>query len=319
MRIVVAADAGPTRGAGHVMRSLAVAEEAVRTGSEITLAADLSALRWTCAWVDALGIRLAPPAEDAAALAALAREHRADVVLLDHYGFNDARDAVHRAGAVLANFEDGVHGRRSAHVSIDYQLGAEQVDRPDDGSVVLLRGVAFAPIRAEIREARRAVADPAPADTVAVLMGGTDVCGLTGLVESAVAQAGARVAAVARGRGHVQDLVGARAVVSAAGVSAYELSCLGVPTALIQVADNQSDNYRAFTGAGAAVGLGTAEQARRSPEELSRRIGAWLSQGSVLAGTAATAQALVDGLGGRRIVTALESLLSGSGGHDVRG
>jgi RimJ/RimL family protein N-acetyltransferase len=46
-------------------------------------------------------------------------------------------------------------------------------------------------------------------------------------------------------------------VVSAAGVTLLELCCIGVPTALVRIADNQAAGYQAAVEQGVAAGLGT--------------------------------------------------------------
>jgi RimJ/RimL family protein N-acetyltransferase len=50
-------------------------------------------------------------------------------------------------------------------------------------------------------------------------------------------------------------------VVSASGVTLLELCCIGVPTALVQLADNQAAGYAAAVDQGLAAGLGTDPRA----------------------------------------------------------
>lgn len=54
-------------------------------------------------------------------------------------------------------------------------------------------------------------------------------------------------------------LMQADLAIGAAGVSAYERACLGLPTAMIELADNQRANIEAFSRAKAAIALGRAE------------------------------------------------------------
>lgn len=304
--LLIRADAGRHRGAGHVMRSLAVAEAAREQGWGVTMSADLDAVRWVTPWIEALGVDSVDPADGVAALVGFVGSTRADAVLLDSYDFPDVLRAIEDTGAVFGNFEDAHFGRRPAHLSIDYSLGAEAASRPDDGSATLLRGISFAPIRAAVRAARR---DPRGEKllgppVVAVLMGGTDARGLAASVETLIEGAGGLTQPVESGLGLVSRLRQVDAVISAAGVSAYELACLGVPMALLQVADNQERNYHSMLAAGAAVGLGTAAEVVGQPALITERLAGWLGNPARMAETARVARSLVDGGGAGRIVSA---------------
>jgi RimJ/RimL family protein N-acetyltransferase len=82
-------------------------------------------------------------------------------------------------------------------------------------------------------------------------------------------------------------------VVSAAGVTLLELCCVGVPTALIRLVDNQAAGYRAALEQGVAVGLGDVR--RLLTDELFR---------AELAGTALST---VDGRGAARVLDVVAS------------
>jgi spore coat polysaccharide biosynthesis predicted glycosyltransferase SpsG len=290
------------------MRCLAVAAEARERDWEVTMSADLSALSWVRPWIESLGVEVVGAAETVESLISLVDSIQADAVLLDHYDFPDVLSAITGKGVVLANFEDGQFGRRAAHLSIDYTLGAESVNRPDDGSLTCLRGIRFAPIRAEVRAGRPLPREPLPGrPMVAVLLGGTDAHELATRVSALVEQVGAHTQVIEGALTFVSQLRPIDAVVSAAGVSAYELACLGIPTALLQVVDNQGANYVAMVGAGAATGLGTAAELHGKPTLVAERLRVWLSDPALLSSIAKVAQQLVDGQGISRIVAALDA------------
>lgn len=325
--LLIRADAGRHRGAGHIMRCLAVAEAAHARGWRLSLSADLSALPWVQPWIQALEVEVVPAAETVDALLALCPPGCADAILLDHYDYPELLSAAMDAQVVLANFEDGEFGRRAAHLSIDYALGAESVTRPDDGSVTCLRGVAYAPIRRDIRAARAQSqrgsrrrgdggerdgaerVDQDRASRVLVLMGGTDARHLGGYVVELLVSSGVQAVSPPIGLGLTDVLATVDAVVSAAGVSAYELCCLGMPMGLVQVAANQQDNYHRLTSCGAATGLGTAGRVLAVPDEFQADVSSWLATTHLGARAAARAQALVDGLGADRILLALSRLV----------
>lgn len=113
------ADSGRQHGAGHVMRCLAVAEQARDLGWRVTLSAALSELPWVERWLVSLQVRLVEPCDEPSGLAGLAEGPGAVAVLLDHHDFPPAMAEVAAAGAVLVSFEDGVFGRRPAHIVVD--------------------------------------------------------------------------------------------------------------------------------------------------------------------------------------------------------
>lgn len=352
MRLLLRCDAGPSTGVGHAVRCAAVAEAAQLSGHEVFWSGRLDGLDWLWAGLfraegsprgaadepapEPPGVLL-PPADGAADLVALCREHRIDAVHVDHYRLGtDLRDALHAAGVVLSTVEDFSTGRRPGDVVVDPNLGAEAHPRPDDGSTVLLRGPGFAPLRLAARRARRrrAIRDIdgslAPSSGTApralVVMGGTDAAGLLPRVVAALAATGVPAevdVVVPPGRavdlpadGAVRfravptlpDLPAAMAetdlVVSAAGTTVWELCCVGVPMALVRAADNQTEGYRTVVAAGAAAGLGgTDDLAGREPAAAVLR--ALLTDPGRRDALADRARTVVDGEGANRIVDAI--------------
>jgi spore coat polysaccharide biosynthesis predicted glycosyltransferase SpsG len=293
MRVLLRCDGGGPLGIGHVMRSLALAEAAVAAGHDVVVAGDFEgsflAGQISVAPVEVVQI---PPAggADPQPLIDLVRRLRPDVLHVDSYeASGELPELVASADVeavvsdlVLSNMEDGTFGRRPADVVVDPTFGAELSPRPDDGSTWLLRGSRYTPVRQRVLDARRRAAPVGQvARTVLVVMGGTDPIGLapaavrlltdTGLALQvtviAVGENAERVRAAARGSrlslnvlAPVDDLPammsGQDLVISAAGTSAWELCCIGVPMALVWAVDNQHEGYDRVVAAGAAVGLG---------------------------------------------------------------
>lgn len=308
--LLLRADAGPGIGVGHLARCVALAEEALARGWRVALSGE------TAGWLtDHLDLTVLPPATD---LAALAVEVGADIVLVDHYGLGELPGV--RAVATLVSLEDGRFGRRAADVVVDASLA--RPERPDDGSGIVLHGPRYAPLRAEVRTARdaRRPAGGAPPEVVVVMGGGANgaVVGsaLAALRDTgvpmtvrAISAGEVTVPAAAPGqhftvRGPVVGLpalfAGADLVVSAAGVTLLELCCVGVPTALVQVADNQAAGYAAAVRAGLAVGLGTPAELGGAADILRDLL---LDPDRRIA-LGAAARAAVDGRGAARIVDA---------------
>ena len=95
-------------------------------------------------------------------------------------------------------------------------------------------------------------------------------------------------------------LAAADLVLSAAGVTLLELCCLGVPAALVQLADNQAAGYRAAVDRGLAAGLGTVADLPAAAPVLR----ALLTDPDRRAALARAASSVVDGRGAERILTA---------------
>lgn len=323
--LLLRADAGQSIGVGHLSRCVAFAEEAAVRGWRVAFSGELGSAAWLGAALVGLGVRLLPPAADADSLANQAVEQGADVVLVDHYGLSgDLQAAVHSSGALLASVEDGIFGRRAADVVVD--CGLASTSRPPDGSPIVLRGPAFAPLRSVVRTARerrgrqeRTVGPP----RVLVLMGGgvasaavhAALCALrdtreqmrmcaisTQPIRPPTTMAGQRIV-ISPPRVDLPDLVAeSDLVVSAAGVTMLELCCIGVPMALVELTANQADGYRAALRRGVAVGLGSAAQliaGHRGPTEV---LGELLTDAEFRACVAATAAATVDGWGAARVL-----------------
>jgi RimJ/RimL family protein N-acetyltransferase len=95
--------------------------------------------------------------------------------------------------------------------------------------------------------------------------------------------------------------------VTAAGTTVWELCCLGVPAALVCVADNQEAGYRRVLERGAAVGLGSAAHGldRDAAVATLQQV---LADRVLREHLAAAGTRLVDGRGAWRVVRSWEQL-----------
>ncbi len=327
-RLLLRADASPTIGVGHVSRMVAFAEQARTRGWPVTFSGTLTGADWFAAQLKDLGVDVVPPTEpdDERALPALARAVAADVVLVDHYGIGEQRAAVNAAGAVLVSLESRTFGRRQADIVVESEL--HDLPRPDDGSPVVLRGPRYAPLREQVLRARRRRAgsrEHTGAPRVVVVLGGGAVwreevtrvlCSLrdTGLAFDAdvVAHGDPDVPEPARGQRFTvstpdtrlpERLAGADLVVSAAGVTLLEACCIGVPTALVLLVDNQEAGYHAAVQKRLAVGLGWA-RGDSALDGASAALAGLLGDPAERRRMASEAAAAVDGLGAARVLDA---------------
>jgi len=334
--IAIRADASAATGIGHVKRCLALAEAAAAFGERTlfvcagTLSPALAEeVRRACE------LRyLRPGADDAAAFLAALPSGRVDCVVVDHYQL-DARwhDAV--AGALrcrIAAVDDLAD--RSLHVDllVDHNLSPDHRAkyRGRIGPRTRLLG---GPRFALISPRYAGLAPRTPADevsTIGVSLGGSDPAGLTSLVVEAcrdVAGFAGPIEVVTTSANPRLDELGRLAnerpgvtlsvdlpdltafhqrhdlYVGAAGGSSWERCCLGLPTLLLQVAENQRVVIDGLRAAGAASALPDGSPVTCGT--VGAAIGALIRDPARRRALAEAARALVDGRGAVRVAAAL--------------
>ncbi len=316
MRLLLRADASASIGAGHIARVIAYAERAVARGWPVTFSGRVDNAEWLAARFGELGVPRVPPGSLGPGY---------DAVLVDHYGLGDVREEVNAAGAVLVSIEDDVFGRRPADIVVD--SGFAPAARPDDGSGVLLRGVAYAPLREAVVRTRRVPSEP-PLHVTVVLGGGAEWATTVGLLLRALRDTELPFVADAlvRGEPAVPALLPGQTIrvaapspalldilattdlaVSASGVTFVELCCLGVPTAAVQLVDNQEAGYRAALDLGLAAGLGSADSLADRLPAVTATLRSLLADASRRRTLSATASSTVDGRGVDRVLDRLAS------------
>jgi spore coat polysaccharide biosynthesis predicted glycosyltransferase SpsG/RimJ/RimL family protein N-acetyltransferase len=320
VRVLIHCHGGPAIGLGHVARAAALAEVALDRGHLVAFAGTFAG-----SLVSERLATLGVPVLDAPDLTTY------DVVHVDTYLLDGDDVAARAAGvALVSNLEDGGFGRRPADLVVDPNLGAERT--PRDGGPVLLRGSRWAPLRRSVAEQAGRARRADEVRRVLVVMGGTDPHGVTGAVLDALAATGGDLAVTAitqpDGRDELArrvadyaldvELVAPRGdltalmleqdlVVSAAGTSVWELCCLGVPAALVCVADNQGAGYRRVLESGAAVGLGSAVP-RLDHDAAVATLQRVIGDRALREQLASAGTRLVDGLGAWRVVRSWEQL-----------
>jgi spore coat polysaccharide biosynthesis predicted glycosyltransferase SpsG len=314
---------------GHLMRCVAVADEARERAWDVQIGGDLSAvaIRTLDRFLPGVPTENVERDQILDWLTAAAKT-RPDVIHVDSYlpesdlGVGDY---------LLSNMQDGLHGVRQADLAIDGNLGAERRLVHGLAERALL-GIAYMPIRRQVLRQRSVIPSRGRRRRLLVVIGGTDPFGLTtrvvaslpALVEPAditvvtPAEQRAEIAAAAAGQQHeirlvpfLEDLPAAAReqdlVISAAGTSVWDFACMGVPSALLCVVDNQLDGYQAVVDAELAYGLGVPPYS-----DLMQRLkdlDLLLRDDHALEAFARRGRATVDGLGARRMVSVWEQLL----------
>jgi spore coat polysaccharide biosynthesis predicted glycosyltransferase SpsG len=111
--------------------------------------------------------------------------------------------------------------------------------------------------------------------------------------------------------GMAELMVEADIAIGSGGGTSLERCCLGLPSLVIVVADNQRASVASLEKAGAVAVFGTLAEV--TPERIARALAELGRNGAALEAQARAAAALVDGAGVRRVSRALLDRLSAAG------
>ncbi|WP_243075685.1 bifunctional UDP-2,4-diacetamido-2,4,6-trideoxy-beta-L-altropyranose hydrolase/GNAT family N-acetyltransferase [Microbacterium sp. SS28] len=327
-RALIFCDAGLKEGMGHMMRSLAVAQEAQRAKWDVTLAGH---------WDEAATsfIRRAQPTLPTRTIRVTELDHWSrseeasasfQVLHLDSYRVTDD---LRRAGIVISSMQDGRFGARPSDLAIDANLFGERSFERPEASLAQLAGASAAIVRDQVRAQRGAAGPRTGRPRILIVLGGTDPNRITAraaerfarirtplaltivcrpdqrsAVKTALAQSAHEVTVCS----FLDDLpaVARRhdAVVSAAGTSVWDFACMGIPMGLVCVTENQRAGYDAAVEAGLAYPLGSLAH----EEDMEPFLEMLLTE-STRAQVVDRLLATVDGLGAWRLVAAWDQLL----------
>ncbi|WP_297742075.1 aldo/keto reductase [uncultured Tessaracoccus sp.] len=327
LHVAIRCDALSTRGTGHLVRQTALVQELRARGHRATLFGQCD-IEWAREQAASVGLEFVPPADDFVAQLTAAG---CDTLMIDGYEFPASLGADARAaGFPVAAMVDGDFGRHQvADIYVDQNLGSDDPALPNwlvGPEYVLLRDVVVH---------RRGTPRPAnQPPKVLVVFGGSDPFGgcpvavelllSTGLPVHVVAigpseERRAQLSALATEPGQTLEVLGAQDdlpglaltcdfVISASGSSVWEFACLGIPTGLVCVTDNQITGYEAATES-LAVPVGHLEALRGDEQARAAALAAltrMLKDRAWLDELSTHGRALVDGEGRRRVVDVLE-------------
>ncbi len=255
-----------------------------------------------------------------------------DLLVVDHYGLDASFEGACRGWAkrivVLDDLADRPH---DCDVLVDQTPGRQPGNYAKlvAPSCQVLAGAAYALLDPRFRQ-RRAMPRRAPEIVRAVLVnfGGTDPDGATRMAVDALIDAKldgpfhivldsrnsrfAEVAALAASRAgatllsDVEDMAGLMSecdmALGAGGVTALERCCIGLPSLIAQVAENQRGNAMALATGGAAQNLGAARVLDK--KELVAALKSLAADQLLRQSMALAGRMLVDGLGAARVAAA---------------
>jgi len=340
------ADAGRRLGTGHLRRSLALAQALAADGWTTGVLAGAES-RKVVPEIDAAPWRvetLGRGEEDAPEALRARWPEGADLLVVDHYDIDARYESQCRPWARrLLAIDDLANRAHEADDLLDQTLDRQAGDYRDlvPESCRLLLGSRYALLsRAFFRHRLAARAPGEEVRRILVAPGGTDPANLTPVILRGIAASGLAAEAdvmlgsAARHLGDVRAeiarlplevrlhldarepaalMAAADLAIGAAGVSAWERCCLGLPSLMVVAADNQRAGATALARAGAAALLGEAAALTEAEvAEALRRLAASPERRRAMA---AAALRLCDGLGAHRAALALgRPALAGGGG-----
>jgi UDP-2,4-diacetamido-2,4,6-trideoxy-beta-L-altropyranose hydrolase len=344
MRTLFLVEAGLKAGLGHLMRCRALMLEMQTRGHEIHLwlHGDLSALDGRT-WPSGLSVFHSDASKPVNAVfedvKKLIDSTGYGWLILDGYGLSNSQSysQFRSHGVKLMILDDFANQDIDADIVLNQNVANMQ---PYDGRRTrtgrFLLGPQYALLDQAYRFGRTPQRQFGPLRNLLLTFGGVDRYGRTGRVLDLIEAHETPIDIVAvvgpyhphlaelqalhgRHRVHivqnVPDLVSlmqtADMAVSAGGTTAWQACCIGLPTMLLQLVDNQRLATEILECAGAALCLDVSAEPNRNagvPEHEFSRLFAQMTDPAVRAGLSARAMNLVDGLGPARVVDVLESL-----------
>jgi len=266
---------------------------------------------------------------------------RTDWLVVDHYGLDrDWEQSLRSAANRIMVIDDLADRPHDCDLLLDQNLGSTPADYDSlvplgcellCGPKFALLQPEFAELRVHSLEPRRARLAEFSSTRVLVSMGGVDKDNATGRVLDVLGAArlpGEVAVTVVMGSAapwieqvraqaealpfpveiavEVADMAARMAAsdfaIGAAGSTSWERCCMGLPSALAVLADNQARLCQALVGAGAAFALGTPDEVAGTLPPVLDTIRA---EPRRLADMSAAAAAICDGLGTRRVADRL--------------
>ncbi len=340
--LLIRADASVAMGTGHVMRCLALAQawqdaggRAVFAMRECTPAIRARLLAEAC---DVLSISGAPgTADDARQTVALARHYRVGWIAVDGYQFGaNYQNALKVEGARVLFIDDYGHAKDySADVVLNQNAGsAPRLYASREARTQLLLGSRYCLLRREFAVWRAWTRDvPAIGRHVLVTMGGSDPENVTARIVDALAlveaekleaivvlggsaphfealeQAGSDMSkfiTIRRDVANIAELMAwADLAVSSSGTTCWELCLLGLPSLLVDVAENQTALARELDRRRAAIHMGAPRDFTKA--QLASQLQTVLQSHEIRGNLSARCRELVDGRGAERVVSLMRT------------
>ncbi|MBR7620699.1 UDP-2,4-diacetamido-2,4,6-trideoxy-beta-L-altropyranose hydrolase [Phenylobacterium sp. 20VBR1] len=334
-RILFVANAGPEVGGGHVMRCITLARALGERGADCAFACTPE----VAALLDVFGpeiVREEATGLDPDHIADALTGVRFDAVVFDHYGLAREHHEALAKGRTTLVIDDLADRPLAANLVLDSGPGRQASDYALFTDAQLLLGPEFAPVRPEFAHVRSAALSRRTGQVrrVLVSLGLTDLGGITARVVERLRMRLSDVALdVVLGAGapslpgltkvagrdprltiHVdsQDMANliltADIAIGAAGSSVWERCVLGLPSAILVLAQNQQGAAAALAEREAALVVDAG--ADNLDARLDRAIVRLLTDAPLRQKLSAASAAICDGLGAGRAAEAFLKLIA---------
>lgn len=332
LRVLLRADASLEQGAGHVMRTLSLAEALQNCGHEVHLCTNDSGIPWLIETIQLSGVILHEILPNSFDLIAL-NEIEPDWIVVDSYTISSTDINSYSGSALLMSIIDGDDRGIKADLFLDHNFGAEELPWSEYVSDRILAGSAFTLLRNSILRVKKErpwdLSSPKP--KIIAFMGGSDPTGAIRLVAEVSAKFSTKYETVLISgnpwTGQVEDIVSglnsccvlsntsdlpqlignADIAISAAGSSAWELCSLGVPSIFLSVVENQDLSLEKLVSSGLAYGLSRGEA---TVENISELLSSLVENQELRETFSTKCVQLFDGLGKYRVTSAMEQILA---------
>ena len=273
------------------------------------------------------------PQQDAEETIAVTSGRRFDWLVVDHYGLDAAWENRMRAiAARILVIDDLANRRHDCDLLLDQNFYIDSEHRYEHTIAPATRallGPKYALLRADFAAARNDVsARDGNVRRILVFFGGVDAAGYTGAAIDALSKVSLSNVAVDVVVGgshpfltdvqrqcalhgyalHVQTtrmaelMARADLALGAGGIATWERCCVGLPTIVFEVADNQQQLVRDAALAGIVY---APDIKAPDPEQIALHVKATVNNSRMLAGLSSRGMSLVDGNGTRRVLHAM--------------
>ncbi len=269
-KIIFRTDASVDIGIGHVMRCLTLADKLTELGAASGIEIAFASSPETVATIP----NFKYPIEDALC--------GGDILIIDHYELGIEYEQSMRDKFDLIMVIDDIPNRRhECDILLDQTFGRQEAEwRPlIPQSALALTGAPFMLLRQEFESLRARCEPRTKLESIFVSLGGTDPYNVTDLVLEGIrktrldipvtvamganaphlldvkdkARSMSNVIVMTNARSMAALMVNADLAIGAGGVTAWERCCLGLPSLVLEIADNQKDVIHRLVLADAAL------------------------------------------------------------------
>ena len=326
MRVAFRADAGLEQGSGHVVRTLTLAREFEESGHDVQILGAVQDVPWLNDLVESSGVSWQDTQANSLEVNEILHQNF-DFLVVDSYEIpTDLISSAAQQIDTLAIVDNETRGI-SAQYLLDHNLAARRF--LTDGRTRQLIGPQFALVRKEIRDLRRtssSLISKTEKPNLLIMFGGTDPRNLSLIVSETInsidvdfeihfvaprANIDSIRSNLPSNRANIHELTPkievllskADIVFSAAGTSVLDISCIGIPSIYISVAENQNPAISAIDEIELGLTIKSEINSKKFKDEIMEYINACAFDQQLRKDLFTNSQELVDGLGASRVVS----------------